>query len=477
MTAAPSKSFAVWFKNLERWSVDSFTSIDWRWPISLIRPLSDALIRKSLDVEKETAEPCSLKLVTLHFNGEMELRQQRGNKPIKGRLWWADPGDVIYSKIDVRHGAIGIVPDEFGRVCVTSEFPVYTVDSTATDARYIKLLFRTVAFRRKINSMISGTSGRKRVQPGDLEDIKVPLPPLSAQKSIVSKWSSAQDEIADIQTRISNLEDQIEINFLASLGLHKPKRANLPKAFGIRWKDLQQRWGVDVNQQALCTLDPEISKYQTVRLGEVIADLENGWSPKCLDRPANPDEWGILKLGAVSFGFYNEQENKALPANRMKPRPNLEVRPGDWLISRANITRLVGACALVRKTNLRLMLCDKIFRAVWRDPSPILSEYLDEIMKIPQLRQQIENNVTGTSATMKNITKPSLLGLRIPLPPLSVQYAIMEKTTAQRKIIAELKSAADERSIQAKADMDAMILGTKPVLERHESRPMYLNKL
>jgi hypothetical protein len=37
------------------------------------------------------------------------------------------PPDIIYSKIDVRNGAIGIVPDEFPNITVTSEFPVYRI--------------------------------------------------------------------------------------------------------------------------------------------------------------------------------------------------------------------------------------------------------------------------------------------------------------------------------------------------------------
>ena len=58
---------------------------------------------------------------------------------------------------------------------------------------------------------------------------------------------------------------------------------------------------------------------------------------------------------------------------------------------------------------------------------------------------------------MKNITKPSLLVLRLPLPPLSLQQTIMKQVEAGRAEIAKLKADA------AKADVEAVILGTKPV--------------
>lgn len=173
-------AFVVWWKDVERWSVGSFVETDWCWPVNVIRPLSAALTRKLVDVERDGNAPGAIRLVTLHFDGEMEPRDENAGHNFKGRLFYADPGDVIYSKIDVRNGAIGIIPDEMGRVCVSSEYPVYSVDPAIADARYIKLVFRTESFRRKINSMISGASGRKRVQPSDLESVAVPSPAAGA---------------------------------------------------------------------------------------------------------------------------------------------------------------------------------------------------------------------------------------------------------------------------------------------------------
>jgi hypothetical protein len=128
----------------------------------------------------------------------------------------------------------------------------------------------------------------------------------------------------------------------------------------------------------------------------------------CHNRPAGDGEWGVLKLGAVSFGVFDENENKALPAH-LKPRPYLEVAPGQILISRANITRLVGATALIEKTRSKLMLCHKTFRVVQLDSTRIDAAFRTEVFRIADVRRHIESNVTGTSPTMKNISQPALL--------------------------------------------------------------------
>jgi len=438
--------------------VSSFHELDFRWPPEAMRPLSEAFDRREAPVDrKQHADP---PMVTLHFTGEMHHRDRAGTKPVKGKLWWASPGEVIYSKIDVRNGAIGVVPEELGPVAVTSEYPIYAVRPDIADAAYIKLLFRTDVFRRKINSLISGASGRKRVQPGDLEALIVPLPPLPQQRTIVAAFDRARRRAEELRAQADALDAAAEADFLKALGLTPPAQTTPPKAFAVRWSELQTRWGVDVNQRALATPDPEVGTYSVALLGDLIADLINGVSPKCLDRPARDDEWGVLKLGAVSFGVFDPDENKALPP-KMKPIPSLEIREGDWLVSRANVTRLVGACALVRNAPDKLMLCDKIFRARWHDPSPVLPEFLDIVMKLPHTRFQIESNVTGTSATMKNITKPALLNLRLPHPPRDIQASLVQEVRETQQNAADLRAQAATTEQSAHAEAEAMILGAK----------------
>jgi type I restriction enzyme, S subunit len=97
------------------------------------------------------------------------------------------------------------------------------------------------------------------------------------------------------------------------------------------------------------------------KLGEVIPAIDGGWSPVCEARPVEGDEWGVLKLGCVTYGTYNSAENKAMKFG-MEPRPENEVQAGDLLFSRKNTLELVGATAFVFKTPPRFMVPDTVFR-------------------------------------------------------------------------------------------------------------------
>ena len=453
---ATPKAFAVWFKDLERWSVGSFIALGWRWPRDLIRPLFTALHRKSIDVDRKATDVDALQLVTLHFDGEMEHRQQRGTKPIKGRLWWADPGDMVYSKIDVRNGAIGIVPDDLGRVCVTSEYPVYAVDRTIADARYIKLLFRTSAFRRKINGMISGASGRKRVQPADLEAVDVPLPPLPVQRVIVTAWEQAQTEIADTRRRIAELEDKIEADFLADLGLTKPQRATPPKIFAAWWKDID-RWGVRPNQLAAVAIDIQQGKYPVASGREFLSEIKHGCSASPSPKPTGLE---VLKISAVTRGQLDIGERKFMH-DRTRYRREFDLKSGDVLSCRTNGTLgLVGMSALVEQDIEDIIFPDKVIRI--RGKSNILPAYLWKALQMPFARSQIEA-VARTAVGNFAIGTDDLWKLELPLPPLPVQRQLVAKVTAQRKRIAALRAEADGKTQQAKSDVEAIILGEKAV--------------
>ena len=80
-------------------------------------------------------------------------------------------------------------------------------------------------------------------------------------------------------------------------------------------------------------------------------------------------------------------------------------------------------------------------------------------MKTPHLRQQIEASLTGTSPTMKNISKPALMALRFPLPPLDVQQTLIDAIGQARVDALALRQQAKQLREQAKREIEAALLG------------------
>ena len=88
----------------------------------------------------------------------------------------------------------------------------------------------------------------------------------------------------------------------------------------------------------------------------------------------------------------------------------------------------------------------EIFRVRFRPDSQIDPCFLAEAMKLRSVREHIESRLTGTSPTMKNISKPALLDIRFPLPDIDVQQKLVgEIASARENAISKRTEAATLR--------------------------------
>lgn len=458
MTAAPAhpKAFAVWFKDLHRWSVSSFFRIRWNWPSNVIRPLSDALERKWLPVNRSNVTLNQLQLVTLHFDGEMEPRDMRGTADFKGKLFYAEAGEVIYSKIDVRNGAIGVVPPDLPKIAVSSEYPVYRVRPEVALPDYVKLLFRTSAFRQQINSMISGASGRKRAQPSDLEEVRVPFPSLLVQEASVSRWRGAQEAAARSREIVAKLEAEIPLDIYKTLGLKPPRTdRHLPKAFALWWKHLE-RWSVEYVARMLAGMNSaDKGKHPVLALSRLV-EGQSGGTPSTKRK----DYWG-----------------GKIPWVSPKDMKTLEIRDTEDHITEVAVKE--GAASLLSKDAVLVVVRSGILQrsvpvAIARVPVAINQDLRAFTVKDQSLnpefllhylnaRQDHLLRLVKYSTTVQSMNKDELEAFPVPVPPLDVQCEIVDMVNRERRHIAEERKAADERLAQAAREVEEMILGARPV--------------
>lgn len=452
--AAASRAFAVWFRDLERWDVAFYRQVRWHWPPEVIRPLGTALVRKRVEVDAGV-EPVTLPIIQkITFGGVVSVTSPNERIGYKGRLFWADAGDFVYSKIRVKQGSLAVIPAEIGRIAVSPEYPVYAVDEQRADGRYLELVVRSGVFLHLLSGIAHGGSTKTRIPPEEFERLTIPLPTLCVQRAIIAAWEAAQRELAATRTKIAELEERIEADFLADLGLSKPARATLPKCFAVRWKDFW-RWGVQPNQLAAVSIDVSRAKYPTVRGLECLLEVKHGCSASPSPKPTGLD---VLKISAVTRGEFRPEERKHA-FDRPRFRREFDLKAGDVLMCRTNGTLgLVGMSALVESDMPDLIYPDKVIRVRVRDI--LLPAYFWRAVQAPLVRLQIEY-AARTAVGNYAIGSDDILNLEFPLPPLDVQRRITARVETTRAEIAALRTAAAEREQQAKAEVEAMILGER----------------
>ena len=174
--------------------------------------------------------------------------------------------------------------------------------------------------------------------------------------------------------------------------------------------------------------------WQWVSLDECLHYSESGWSPHCEGARRVGNQWGVLKVSAVTWGEFNPEENKALPLSAVA-RPECEAKDGDFLITRANTLELVARSVLVRHPPPRLLLSDKIVRLAILDC--VDRDFMNLVNNSDASRSYYAKHASGTSSSMRNVTRDCIHSLPIPLPPLGEQKRIVVRVN-------ELMAMCDE---------------------------------
>ena len=160
------------------------------------------------------------------------------------------------------------------------------------------------------------------------------------------------------------------------------------------------------------------------RLGNIIQSIDAGKSFKCDERPPEQNEYGIIKVSAVTWGIFKQEESKTCFLTSQWIT-DYAIQLGDFLICRANTAALVGGCVIVEKISKKLMLSDKVLRINFFNSVNKL--YALYILRSPFVRTQLSAAANGTSESMKNISQNIIKRILIPFPPIEEQYRIVSK--------------------------------------------------
>ena len=176
--------------------------------------------------------------------------------------------------------------------------------------------------------------------------------------------------------------------------------------------------------------------------------LVQGWSPQCLRQSVeNNEDWGVLITTAVQHGSFNWKENKLLPAT-MTPRPAIELKNGDFLMTRLGPRPRCGVACMVRETRNQLMVPDKMYR--FRPNQLVLeANFLNVFITSPQFLDAIEVLKTGTSESGMNITQSRFLAVKVPRTPIGEQIEIASDIAVQLSRLEASLAIAD--AIEKKA--------------------------
>lgn len=252
------------------------------------------------------------------------------------------------------------------------------IPKEGVDCRYLLHLVRSM----RLGEDFSGST-IPHIYFRDYGKTLVPFPDMSGQRQIVEALDDIEKQRLTATKQIDRLDSLVKSRFVEMFGNDK--------------------------------------LFQARQMGQLFSGIVSGTNVSGKQRSILPGEFAVLKISAVTKGFFKPNEYKVV--DDVSNIKMIHPRKGDLLFSRANTSEMVGATAIVDDDYEQLFLPDKLWRL---DPAEgVNSLFLKYLLSTERVRAEISKASTGTSGSMQNISmaKFSRIDVFLPSAELQQQFA------------------------------------------------------
>jgi type I restriction enzyme S subunit len=208
----------------------------------------------------------------------------------------------------------------------------------------------------------------------------------------------------------------------------------------------------------------EPNGWEEGRVRDLVKSLDAGVSVNSEDDKNLNASYKILKTSCVSSGQFQSSETKSVVLEHEISRLKEPVMSDSIIISRMNTPSLVGANGYIEYEIPNTFLPDRLWQVKPKNNS-VYMKWLGYWFASSHTRYTLGSTATGTSGSMKNITKPDVLNIKIDIPPVPEQRKIASILGTWDKTISTTECLIDNSKQQKKALMQKLLTGKKRLLD------------
>lgn len=345
-----------------------------------------------------------------------------------GNINWITPAELNEDTVVINESkrkitkagvnSCGLSPFPAGTVILSSRAPIGKTAIAGTemycnqglknlicsDKIHNKYLFWFLRSKTEMLNSLGRGATFKEISKSIVENIEIPLPDLPTQQRIADTLDKVSEGIGLCRKMLGELDLMVKSRFMEMFG----EPVNNPMGWPIK------------------------------KLNSVISSITAGWSANGEARQKRAGEKAVLKVSAVTQGFFKPNEHKALPYD-VAIKKYIYPQKGDLLFSRANTRELVGATAIIEQDYPELLLPDKLWKILFT--SEIDVYYAKYILSSEPIRKIFSAQSTGTSGSMYNVSADKFRDISIPVPPIANQHqfaAFVQQTSKSKLTIQKI---------------------------------------
>jgi type I restriction enzyme M protein len=369
-------------------------------------------------------------------------------------------GDLIISQ----RGTLGNVcqiPKKI-KICNISANTIGIIPSQEVNPNYILYYLISKSGQKQLKRFTSGHIQNKIVT-NDVKSILIPLPPRDIQKKIANMMEEAYRVKREKDKEAEELLNSIDDYILTALEITLPELKD-EQFYTVAFANIKgDRIDPFYYQSKYKKLYEALEggKFELVRISQVIDAIEYGLMPT--QDYAKSAKEGVPMIRVTNItrnGEINMDDAKFIPYST----PNLKnkiLQGGEVLIVQCGNT--TGKTAFVNDQFKGYTYGSFILSL--RADKLILPQYLEVILSQRLIQMQIWRSINVTTVR-PSTSKPKILNIRIPLPPLSTQQKIAEEVKSHREKAKTLTKEAKAIIIKTKGKVERIIIGEKNQIRR-----------
>ena len=447
----------VLFSTIQQWDVKQFflTQIKSRY---VVEKLGKHLIHQTEKIQlSEYPDKDFIILGVSNKIGMFDANTEKGRK-IKQKYHLVKDNWIAYNPYRVNVGSIGIKTPDLKGEYISPAYVVFSCKDTLLP-EFLWLMMKSQYFNTLIRDSTTG-SVRQTLRFEKLATIKAPIPSIPEQQEILKAYhatlAEADDNIEkgnsfsdgllfDIQSEVSNLKKQEKDNRSGTSIIEK-----VPFSAVSRWEVAY------ILREGRLEIVYSSFKCPVYSISQLQKESLFGLSIKA-STTQKKGMIPMIRMSNIVNGEIDCSGMKYLPykcAVTDKEPDKWLLRKGDFLINRTNSKELVGKSAVF---NLEGDFTYASYVIRYRfDTSIVLPEYINILFMLPIVRIQIDT-VSRQTAGQCNINSDEIGAIRIPVPSIPEQQAIIDKYYSTKDGSNTYYDKAQELRKKAASDLEKRI--------------------
>ncbi len=408
------------------------------------------------------------RLDKIDFSGGMHF----SNKPSKTDMIIVQKGDLIISGINVAKGAIAVYDGE-EETTATIHYSSYQFDDKKIDVEYFKRFLRSPKFVQLLKDQVKGGI-KTEIKAKHLLPLKIDLPDLETQKSIVEFFKNTENKISQLgseidhqqtllkQLRQSVLQEAVEGKLTAAWRKQHPEQltgenhaARLLEKIKAEKERLIKEDKIK-KQKPLPPISDAEKPFELpegwvwCRLGDIITIKGGKRIPKGYSWQKEPTDHIYIRVSDMENFGISDKDLRYISDEIYKEIKNYIIEAGDLYLTIVGST--IGKLGIVPSEFDNMNLTENAARII---PHIVYNRYLMLSMLSYFIQQQLFGKIKGMA--QPKLALHRIQSTLLPLPTLKKQQTIVEKVDRLLAKIDALEAHVKTLQEQAEQLMQAVL--------------------